>query len=332
MRFLQRPGVASGLAALVCGCLGGLVKITTFYGFWLAAAAFAVHSIWRDRRIKPGVLVSAACLYGMPVLAALLWTRYTDHVRAMNPFAGFITGVPLKQWTLGSLEQRLMLYPTWWVISVRTINDVTGSRAFYLTFATIAWSRKYTAHYAVCIALYIAGMMTFTNLHVIHEYYPYGVGLFVIAAQGFAICSLLEGNRHQRIAGTTMLSLFLMLSGWAYLAGYHKLQRRENTGLTPFATRVAELSRANDVLILYGFDWSPELPYYAQRRALMVRRVDELTPDKVAGAKKAITDLGFRVGPLIACNLPPAVLRAQLALWGADPYQGVAIGGCRAYR
>jgi len=331
MRVFERWSPLAGFSALLIGCLGGMVKITTFYGFAAAAAAFAACTMWRDRTITVRRVACAGCLLGVPVLATMMWTSFADAHKALNPFAGFVRSAALHRWTFGTLEQRFALDPTWSVITVRAIWDASGSPGVYATLASILWSKRYFAHYSICIGVYLVAMLTFANLHVVHEYYAYATGIFIIAAQGFAICSLLEGSRRQQIVGTTMMFVLIALSLRAYLTGQNQIQQAENPGIVRFAGRIEELSRPEDVLLVYGFDWSPELPYYAKRRALMVRVPGELSPDIVAAARRRIVEQGFGVGPLIACRLSEPTLRVQLELWGLNPSTRVDVGGCAVY-
>ncbi|HEY1303188.1 MAG TPA: hypothetical protein VGF24_06545 [Vicinamibacterales bacterium] len=332
MRFVSHHRRWSWLGALICGCLGGLVKLTTLYAFWVAAVAFAAWRIWQRDRIDLRRLAMLCGLFAVPVVTAVAWTRFADVQRSLNPFADFLQASNLTAWNFGTLHQRLDVYPTWWAISVRTIKDTCGTLAFYVTAASILWSRKYLSYYISCLTLYLVSMMTFTNLHVIHEYYPYAIGIFVISAQGFAVSSLLQGTRVQRAAGLAMVALFLPLSAWSYINYQYGFQARETRGVTPLARAVEALSRPSDVLIIYGLDWSSELPYYAHRRALMIRSPQELTPQIIDSEKTAISQQGYRVGPLVGCHLSQAYLRTQARLWGLDLSRETALQDCHAYR
>ena len=64
----------------------------------------------------------------------------------------------------------------------------------------------------------------------------------------------------------------------------------------------------------------------------MIRRMDEVTPERAAAEKGRITGLGYRVGPLVACGVRDQELQKQARIWGFEEAGRVELGGCRLYR
>lgn len=331
MRCARAGGGAVWMAAAMCGCLAGVVKLTTLYACWMAGAAYVAWSE-HERGLDRRRIFVLATVLALPVTVSLGWTRHADAQRALNPFADFLRAPALTPWMFGTVEQRLTAYPTWWAIGVRTIESVCGSLAFYLTVPAMLWSRLYRRPYAACVALYLAAVMTFTNLYVVHEYYPYSIGIFLIAAEGFAIASLLEGDSRQRLTGIALAVFLIGSSAWAYAVHEHRLQRGNSEGRTTVARQIASMTQPDEVLVIFGLDWSAEVPYYARRRALMIQEPERLTRESVEQARAAVRAAGFRLGPFIECNVRGDVLRAQSALWGFDGSRPAVLYGCRLFR
>jgi hypothetical protein len=111
----------------------------------------------------------------------------------------------------------------------------------------------------------------FTNLHFIHHYYPYANGIFLIATFGWAIVALLEDGGKRRYFGIALLLLCLAASVRHYRS--YSWRFSEDVAFGPFRPELLQAiqsyTRSSDVLIAFGTDWSSELPYYSERRALM---------------------------------------------------------------
>jgi hypothetical protein len=55
-----------------------------------------------------------------------------------------------------------------------------------------------------------------------------------------------------------------------YFHGYYRVQRANAPGRPAAAAIVDRETKPSDILLIYGLDWSPELPYQAHRRAIML--------------------------------------------------------------
>jgi hypothetical protein len=89
--------------------------------------------------------------------------------------------------------------------------------------------------------------------------------------------------------------------------------------------RLLNRTRPDDVIVAFGMNWNPEVPYYARRRALMWPGWADLSPEGKDIANAVAKLAGYRIGAVVSCSrsLPDAVLERFRALGGisaADPW------------
>lgn len=182
------------------GVLGALVKITTFFGFALLAGLIILYHLFINRNSRADfiylTLVSIVAFALIPYIAISTWVDFGDSQKFLNPIAAdFITSKALNHWNFGSIEQRfsssfIRLIP-------RTFANLFGWNKAILVlpmivvpvFAFLGERRKL---YAISIFVFLCTILTFANLHVVHNYYQYANGIFIIVATGFSILGLIE--------------------------------------------------------------------------------------------------------------------------------------------
>ena len=143
---------------------------------------------------------------------------------------------------------------------------------------------------------YFSGPLLFTNLYYIHAYYQYANNLFLSLAIGIFFLSILNDQRYKYKKFVVYLLLpivsIFMLSG--YFVKYYKVQKKGG-GKFSFTETIKNNTSKDSVLLSYGFDWSSEVPYYAERKTISADRsqwlnledeklkksLDNISPDKV---------------------------------------------------
>ena len=305
--FLCRDGLAARrsspwliAAAALVGSLAGVVKVTTFFSFLAAAclvlALYAV-SCWREegvtgKRALPFFLALCA-LVGVPFVAVLAWTGYSDGLKLLNPLASWLTSANLKGWNFGSLEQRLSL-KTWSLFYSRILADLAGnSLAAVASLLALLFCRRERAVVGlVSLALFLLTLLTFTNLQFVHDYYCYANGIFLLVAVGVGVTGLMEQDSPlKRGAGTLLLALVLFCCVQRYFAGPWNLQKLD-FDFSEITSAVNAHSGADDVFIVFGNDWSSEIPYHIA----MIRNAD-LNDPVLAGLKRNLK--GYRIGGVL---------------------------------
>ena len=262
------------IVAAGVGALAAAVKVTTFLPFAVAALAVLLVGLWRSYRETKswrGFLRysgTALVLGGVPLIALLVWTHFADSHKAANPIAREFTSQALVKWNFGTLAQRLS-WETW-----RTIlgyeESVTGSKYAAGIFALGLLFGRRRRQILVSLLLFVIAPGVFTNLYYIHDYYTYGSAILLLTGLGISLVSLFERGPWLAGVATTVLCLLLGTFVTRYADEYYPGQIHQYQNWDSVAYHVKQVTQPNDTLLGLGYDWSSELPFYCERRAIMV--------------------------------------------------------------
>ena len=297
----------------LCGVLGALVKLTTFPAFALVGCLVYFFGLRHEyKRFKEGAglrkillsqIIPALFFACFPVLITWLWVRYTDQVRALNIVAGPLSSAALWTWNFGTFNQRF-LGSTWMTLLDQTIPDVLGSPIGLLLSSILALflARHRLAPFLISIVGFLSAFLIFTNLHLVHNYYAYSNGIFLIAAVSWVIVGLLERTRVRKFLGIVLFLICIFYSVYGY---YGRLYNIQNNKVNPFnnvAFEIKSVTPPEDVVLIFSKDWSSEVPYYSERRALtwprwMPRNIED------PAMQEAINRLrNYRIGAVAFCD------------------------------
>lgn len=280
------------LLGSLAGVLGALVKVTTFPAFALVLLlVFAADA--RSRAAAPSLpaLLRAARRDFVPLLLLLLpalitvicWTHFADSIKEHHPQGYVLTSKGLRDWNFGTLEQRFRL-GVWKIFLVDRVRDaiggVTVAGLALITHVLVGARRRYAL---IALCGFLTPFLIFTNLFFAHSYYGTANALFLSAAVGFAVVALWEHSAPRfRVAGWVLFVIALGFCLMRYSTNYLPLQagiagakHREKpefvgSDLVAIGEAVHRLTTPDEICIIYGLDWSAEIPLYAGRRALMI--------------------------------------------------------------
>jgi hypothetical protein len=117
--------------------------------------------------------------------------------------------------------------------------------------------------------LYIGTTLTFFNLHLVHEYYPYSTAILLVVATGALIASVLEIRGPRAWIGVALLVLVMAACAFRYSTHYYPIQHKNAPGRPEAAALVDNTTGPESVILILGLDWSSEFPYQSHRRAIM---------------------------------------------------------------
>ncbi|MFN8644052.1 MAG: hypothetical protein U0802_21255 [Candidatus Binatia bacterium] len=263
-------------AMVLCASLAAVVKITTFLSFAAAAAGMVGFDLvagdhWRDRRRWLERYLPILAAGAVAAIALSVWTHHADAVKADQPFGRSLQSSALTRWVYGTVEQRLSL--TFWqdVVFGRALRWSLGGVLPLAAALVVAclFGRTALAWAGALLALYLLPFLVFTNLHLVHVYYQYANGLFAIGAVVMVAWQGRDG--WQRWVGAALIALLVASQSWelASTVWPDMTSSRRDSRTMQLSAALADLP-ADGVLLIAGYDWSPELPYYTRRRALMV--------------------------------------------------------------
>ncbi|MEX0645752.1 MAG: hypothetical protein WD076_10605, partial [Parvularculaceae bacterium] len=270
IRFYRKPSASVFALMLLASLLGALAKATTWPAFALAFAMFWLFEIVRDRRVK---ILPSAGVIGVGVsslLAVALWNGAADALKVQTAFGSYLTSKNLALWNFGTLAHRMD--PALWTVHLpkRMLPDALGA---YWPVMLIAATHlpRFGANAAVAIAggiLFMASIMVFTSLHIVHAYYQTANAIFLLAGAAALVAGMMNAGR----ARVALFCLFVLVAGQVYYFAKERLpfivkdMRAEPTYVTALVAR--ERVPEGSAIFAFGVDWSSEVHYYAERKGV----------------------------------------------------------------
>ncbi|MBS0662192.1 MAG: glycosyltransferase family 39 protein [Verrucomicrobia bacterium] len=276
-RFLTRPHWSSFVAAAVCGALAGMVKVTSFAVFLIAALLLLVAALRSAQRPAAWRLWWRAGLgVAIPFAASVWWVFFTWAIRHRNPEAVFLD-VHFGFWSFGDLAQRLS--GRFWLKTYQVwTGSIVSEAGLALLLLYFCWLRGRLRWLITgCLAAFLSGQLIFSNLYFVHDYYFYASGVFLVAAVGLALVEILE---QPAIAGRSAAALVVglaVIQVGTYARTYYA-EQSTNVAPPPVCRLLDGITGPEDLVVILGHDWDAFIPYYAHRPALMLRAGRERDP------------------------------------------------------
>jgi hypothetical protein len=340
--FFARHAISlwRALAVVLLGSLATTLKVTT--GLPVLAVLIAVLGVlalvsWRSSNSADAkTFVLRGLLLALPVGIALVWTHFTDVVKVQNEVGRLLTSAALPDWSFGTLRQRFSRVFFSEVIWRRSFSTNAGGvlGLAVISFFLIEEARGARRGISLCLlALFVLPLFVFTNLHIVHTYYQTANVIYLLLLLAIALVFVAEHTSRRLFVLTFALVLASNIAQFHH--EYWRLARQrispDNNVIMAAAKVLREQSPPGKSILVYGLDWSSELPYYAQRKALAV-------PDWYAGYEEplAAPERYFgdtRVGALVVCASPkqPAEQMVQRFLSSHGPFREASTRTCRIF-
>jgi Dolichyl-phosphate-mannose-protein mannosyltransferase len=262
----------------VCGTGSALVKSTTFFVWLLPAAIYGAGCLWREVRAGPGWKPALrAIIWGLgavvlPCVSLFWWVKYTDAIKAPHPSAHIFTSAELTKGNYGMYSLAAHLSPeTWRGLLGGWREAIMPPWVIALVLAIgIAFSRRERWHILGAAGLFLAAQSMFPFAYALQEYYFYACAVFLLGALGFALHGVLDSGLPRWVRWAIVIVPFAAQLG-TYLPGYHAFQSVRSNGGTGLTDALRGITPEGSIIIVAGDDWSPIIPYYSQRKALMIR-------------------------------------------------------------
>ncbi len=321
-RFFARGRHLDLVTAVLAGGFAFAVKPPTVMVFaGLAVLWWFVLQRRRGYHLTPALL--GAFVIVLPLVAGWTWHRHADALKRLNTFGWAWTSDAMwRDWVLGPSGVRSQI-SEWQLLWVRTVPETVGHVTVVAAAALgILVAGRLRAVFLLALAAFVGHFAAFLHLHLSHAYYAYGMGVFLLAAVGFSAVALLECGDARRYLGWVLAVLVATLCLDGYLTRMLPIQLRNAYRKPAWFVRLAEalaqVTRPRDVIVGFGLNWNPEVPYYARRRALMWPGWGDPSPDGKDVAKVLASLEGYTVGALFTCSpdTPEPTLARMRERWG----------------
>lgn len=288
--------------AMLAGTGAGLVKVTTFMLYLLPAGWWAVSRLWAARRQGWLVeLVWMAAAVALPFAATLWWLHFADATKELNELGRSFTSAELRDFTLGTGATRVS--PELWAMKLRIIREELTSLPVLLFCGVLVAlaGRARWREILSCVICFASVLALFPALYAYHEYYYLANTVLLLMAMGLALVALAESGAGRWLVYGAV-SLVLVGQGWRYLEWYYPGQRLISFGGDGLSASLRALTNPRDVIVVLGQDWNSMLPFYAQRRAVMLR--DDIARDAGRVEKSLAALAGEKIGALVIVGHP----------------------------
>jgi len=306
--------------AVLAGTGAGLVKVTTFLLYLIPPAIWAVRRLWQTRRAGAwreefGWMAAAVTV---PCGLTLWWLRHADAVKSANPLAEFLTSANLQEFNLGNWDMRLspeLWAMKWRIVSVELTWFPLVAACLLLALLT---ARHRLAGMAWCAGLFVAALAIFPQLYAIHDYYFMASALLLQLFMGLALTGLAESRAPRWLVAAALLAVVGCQAG-RYLEHYYPTQSAISSGGDGLTAALKAMTKPDEVIVVYGHDWNSMIPFYAQRRAIMVREADRASPGRLLRSLELLGDT--KLGAVVLDDRPEGAAErlAPFLKHGIDP-------------
>ena len=287
---------------IACGTLAGLIKSLVWFVWVMPAMAYGTWRLWRDWRGGGAKDALRTLAWGVgsvvvPFAATIWWTHHTDAIKATHPSAYVFTSAQLGANNYGTFSLDAHFSPATWrnLFACWNLSLLPPWVFAAIVLPGLAFLRGWRLRIAGSVALFLAAQMAIPLAYALQDYYFYAANVFAVAAVAFVFLGLLD-RLPGGIAPTLLLvPLIAFLS--TYRTGYFPWAQVGGNGGSGLTDSLNAFTPPKSVLVVAGNDWSPVIPYYSGRKALMIRNGLEY---QAAYLDRAFADLaGEEVSALV---------------------------------
>lgn len=263
---------------MVAGAAAALVKNVVLAVWMLPAAAYGAWMLWRDWRAREGWRRPLATfVWGMATVMPLLvamrwWVQATDALKESNPSTTLFTSTALSQgnWGLGRFGE-LFSWGLW-----RTLMDRWSEAILHpwlllvLTVGGLVFFPRHRGKMMALAGVFLLAQILIPYAYAWQDYYYYSCAAFIVAVCGLLAVGIWD-SKLPRWLGVGLVVLMLAGHVQTYWGNYRQQQAAVSLGKNSFTENIKEITPPGSVLVIAGYDWAAMIPYYSERRALMIR-------------------------------------------------------------
>ena len=278
IRFREQRTWGLLAVAILAGALGTLVKPTTALFCVLPIALYRVPGespgllAWLRARLDPRVIA----LLVVPGLLVIVWTAMAESYFQNKPTAAFLAPSNLRDYYL-DLSLGRTAWNVWAIMWSRFASLLVGILFVpLLGIAAIAARRERTSFWFGIAAATVLPVFVFYGVYRRHDYYMAAVSPEVALLLGLGAARLIQAasQRGRRaFAGLLAAAAVAFALNFAVIADYWLpiyAPVYDSEQVLPAAHELAALSRVDDLVVMVGRDFDPDVLYYARRTGLLI--------------------------------------------------------------
>jgi hypothetical protein len=262
------------LLASVCLVFGFLIKVTTGIALLplLLIPMFSILKSKNNTICKSLRLFNIAGSVIISALAVNLWNGFSDSVKRENPITAYLvsSSPQMREWSFGTLQDRLDP-KTWISIYFQYLGPITSGllALVILTF----FSLKYFSLSKLTPLLLIVfiGPLVFVNLYRSHQYYVAALYPILVILLSLGACAIeREYSPHKPRLKYLIASLLIATSFSTKIGLNYTSDIFNHSDIPKLAYEIRDNVPREGYILYLGCDWNTEVPYYSQRKALMI--------------------------------------------------------------
>jgi hypothetical protein len=264
--------------ATVAGTGAALIKSATLAVWLLPAAACSVCWLWREFRARAGIGALAQTVFWglagviVPLGALKMWISLTDPIKAAHASAWLFTSANLSEGNWGLVDFGARFSPDLWQILMQRWSEGIMPpwlllSALGLILVLLPNRRRQVAGVA---GMFFLAQLLFPFAYAYQDYYLYSCAVFLMAGFGLGLIGLWEG-RLPIWSRCGLLGLLPVVMLHTYAGNYYPQQKTYSDGGFPYTRAIRDFLPPEAVIVVAGGDWAAIVPYYAERRTLMIR-------------------------------------------------------------
>ena len=277
VRMMDRRRWYWFVLAAAAGTGAALVK-SAVLAIWLwPAAAYGAWLLWPEVRARAWKAALETVFWGVAGVIVPLgflrgWILLTDPIKELHASAWIFTSKNLAEgnWGLTNLAARFSL-ETWSVLAERWREGIMPPwlllallAAGLLALPRVRWPALGWA------GMFFLAQLLFPFAYAYQDYYFYACALFLGVSFAWLFFGLLD-SRAPRWLCWLLLAVPVFAQLHTYRENYYPGQIAQSEGGFPFTRALRDFLPKDSVIVVAGGDWSAIIPYYTQRKALMIR-------------------------------------------------------------
>ncbi|MDQ5978317.1 MAG: hypothetical protein QG602_1291 [Verrucomicrobiota bacterium] len=277
VRMMERRRWTWFVFATLTGTLAALVKSAVYAVWLLPGAAYGAWLLWGELRTRRWGPAAETVFWGLagvivPLGTLRWWITLTDPLKEAHASAWIFTSKNLVQGNWGFSDLAAGLAPkTWGILSDRWAEGIMAPWLLLVLLAAGLIGLPRVRWPVLGLAgVFFVSQFLFPWAYAYQDYYFYSCALFLCAAFGWLFLGVLD-SRLPRWLCWPLLVVPVAACLQTYIRGYYPQQVAPTNGGFSYTMAIRDHLPADSVIVVAGADWSAIIPYYSQRKALMIR-------------------------------------------------------------